>query len=105
MYDLKGRQLTMNDVQGRPIYIELFARYSYLKWVICKLVVNELFARLSCLHNYLHGSRVYDDLFLCSPVYSLLFANVALFTMTYLERSPVCNESFARKSCLRLIIS
>jgi len=31
MYDLKGRQLTMNDVQGRPIYIELFARYSYLK--------------------------------------------------------------------------
>jgi len=38
--------------------------------MICKLVVSELFARLSCLHNYLHD----DDLFQCSPVYSVLFA-------------------------------
>lgn len=45
----------MNDLQGSPIY-------------------NELFARLSCLRSYLHGSRVYDEFFQCSPVYSELFA-------------------------------
>jgi hypothetical protein len=73
MYDVKGSQFAMSDLQGKPIYIELFVRYSYLKWMICKLVVDELFARLSCFHNYLRDSRVYDDLFQCSPVYSVLF--------------------------------
>jgi len=31
MYNLKGSQFAVNDLQSRPIYIELFAKYSYLK--------------------------------------------------------------------------
>lgn len=45
--------------------------------------------------NYLQGYPVY--IITCmAVVFTMIYFNVVLFTMKYLERSPVCNESFAR---------